>query len=111
MGYQASYRRSLDDPEGFWGDAAGAVDWYKTWDKVLDDSDAPFYHWFRGAELNTCYNAIDRHVVAGRGSQDALIYDSPVTDTKTRITYLELQDKVAMWPARCATWVSQKVIA
>jgi len=95
MGYQASYRRSLDDPEGFWGDAAGAVDWYKPWDKVLDDSDAPFYHWFRGAELNTCYNAIDRHVVAGRGSQDALIYDSPVTDTKTRITYLELQDKVS----------------
>jgi len=95
MGYQASYRRSLDDPEGFWGDAAGAVDWYKTWDKVLDDSDAPFYHWFRGAQLNTCYNAIDRHVVAGRGSQDALIYDSPVTDTKTRITYLELQDKVS----------------
>ncbi|MGD8976755.1 MAG: propionyl-CoA synthetase [Gammaproteobacteria bacterium] len=95
MGYQASYKRSLDDPQGFWGDAAAAVDWIKPWDRVLDDSRPPFYRWFAGGELNTCYNAIDRHVAAGQGSRVALIYDSPVTDTKARFTYLEMQDKVA----------------
>ena len=55
--------------------------WYKTWDKVLDDSNKPFYRWFTGAEVNTCYNALDRHVENGRADQAALIYDSPVTDT------------------------------
>jgi len=95
MGYQASYKRSLEDPQEFWGDAAAAVDWIKPWDKVLDDSRPPFYRWFAGGELNTCYNAIDRHVAAGQGSRVALIYDSPVTDTKARFTYLEMQDKVA----------------
>jgi len=95
MGYQESYQRSLQDPQGFWSDAARAIDWYKPWDTVLDDSNPPFYRWFAGAELNTCYNALDRHVAAGRGDQDALIYDSPVTGTKTRFTYLELLDQVS----------------
>ncbi len=95
MGYQESYQRSLQDPQGFWSDAARAIDWYKPWDTVLDDSNPPFYRWFAGAELNTCYNALDRHVAAGRGDQDALIYDSPVTGTKTRFTYLELLEKVS----------------
>jgi len=95
MGYQESYQRSIQDPQGFWSDAARAIDWYKPWDTVLDDSNPPFYRWFAGAELNTCYNALDRHVAAGRGDQDALIYDSPVTDTKTRFTYLELLDQVS----------------
>ncbi len=93
------YRRSIDDREGFWADAAGELEWHKRWDKVLDDSRAPhFYRWFAGAECNTCYNALDRHADGGRGDQAAIIYDSPITGRQKRITYSELRDKVA----RCA---------
>ncbi len=95
MGYADSYRRSLEDPEGFWAEAAEAIDWYQPWDRVLDDSRPPFYRWFEGATLNTCYNALDRHVEKGRGDQPALIYDSPVTDTKATFSYRELTDRVA----------------
>jgi len=94
--YEEAYRRSLDDPEGFWGDAAQEIDWVKTWDRVLDDSNAPFYRWFAGAECNTCYNALDRHADGGRGDQAALIYDSPATGgTVKTYTYAELRDEVA----------------
>jgi len=93
--YQGAYERSLNDPEGFWADAAQEIDWYKTWDKVLDDSQAPFYRWFAGAECNTCYNALDRHVAGGRADQAALIYDSPVTGTVKTYSYAELLDQVA----------------
>ena len=79
-----AYRRSLDDPEGFWGEVAEDVRWIKKWDKVLDESNAPFYRWFSGAELNTCFNALDRHVEEGRADQLALIYDSPVTGGTVR---------------------------
>jgi propionyl-CoA synthetase len=96
--YDAVFRRSLDDPSGFWAEAAADIHWDKTWDRVLDDSNPPFYRWFPGARLNTCYNAVDRHVEAGRGEQAALIYDSPVTGTISRVTYRELQHAVA----RCA---------
>jgi len=89
------HARSLADPEGFWGEVAEAIHWDKKWDKVLDDSGAPFYRWFRGGQLNTCYNALDRHVAAGRGDQVALIYDSPVTDTIRSYSYSELTDAVA----------------
>ncbi len=89
------YRRSIDDPEGFWAEAAEAIHWDKRWDKVLDESNKPFYRWFTGGRLNTCYNALDFHVENGRGSQPALIYDSPVTNTKKTLTYEELRDKVA----------------
>lgn len=95
MSYKAIYERSLNDPEGFWGTAAQAIHWDKTWDRVLDDSRVPFYRWFSGGLLNTCYNAVDRHVEAGRAQQAAIIYDSPVTGTKRVITYAELQDLVA----------------
>ena len=93
--YQLAYDRSLHDPEGFWGEAAKEIHWYKTWDKVLDDSNKPFYRWFVGAETNTCYNAIDRHVADGRGPQTAIIYDSPVTQSKRNISYDELKDQVS----------------
>ena len=83
------------DPEGFWAAAAEGVSWEKTWDKVLDDSNAPFYRWFPGAELNTCYNCLDRHVEGGRGDQAALIYDSPITGSKATFSYAELRDRVA----------------
>ncbi|MBT6095355.1 MAG: propionyl-CoA synthetase [Rhodospirillaceae bacterium] len=94
--YDDAYSRSLEDPEGFWGEAAQEIDWYKPWDKVLDDSNKPFYRWFVGAECNTCYNAIDRHVNAGRGDQAAIIYDSPVTGGTVRTyTYAQLLDEVS----------------
>jgi len=89
------YARSLKDPEGFWGEAAGKVHWYRPWDMVLDDRSAPFYRWFTGGLLNTCYNALDRHVEGGRADQAALIYDSPVTDTVKTFTYRELRDLTA----------------
>jgi len=89
------YRRSLDDPEGFWAEAAEGVAWTKRWDRVLDDSKSPFTRWFVGGETNTCFNAVDRHVEAGRGDQAALIYDSPVTGTVATYSYAELQDRVA----------------
>jgi len=93
--FDAIHARSLSDPEGFWAEAAEDITWIKRWDKVLDDSNAPFYRWFKGGVLNTCYNAVDRHVEAGRGDQAAIIYDSPVTSTVQTITYKELQEQVA----------------
>jgi propionyl-CoA synthetase len=95
---QTAFDRSLKDPAGFWGEAAEEVDWYKRWEKVLDDSRPPFSRWFVGGVVNTCHNAVDRHVEEGRGNQPALIYDSPVTNSTTAFTYRELRDKVA----RCA---------
>ncbi len=97
MSYEEIYARSMEDPEGFWGEQAAAIDWYKPWDRVLDESRKPFYRWFAGAELNTCYNALDRHVEKGRADQDALIYDSPVTHSQQRYTYRELRDAVAQF--------------
>ena len=91
------YRRSLDDPEGFWAEAATEIDWYRPWNTVLDGSSSPESVWFGGAELNTCYNAVDRHVGGGRADQAALIYDSPVTETAQTFTYAELRDAVAMF--------------
>ena len=81
---------SLSNPESFWGQAADAVQWVRRWNKVLDEDAAPVYRWFSGAEINTCYNAVDLHVESGRGDQAAIIYDSPVTDTIRTYTYAEL---------------------
>ncbi|MBT8329146.1 MAG: AMP-binding protein, partial [Desulfofustis sp.] len=93
--YNDVFAKSVENPEGFWAEAAEGIDWYQKWDKVLDDSNPPFYRWYPGAKMNTCYNAIDRHVEGGRGDQVAIIHDSPVTDTITKVTYKELQEKVA----------------
>jgi propionyl-CoA synthetase len=93
--YDDVFRRSLDQPEAFWAEAAEAIDWITPPERVLDDDRAPFYRWFVGGQLNTCYNALDRHVERGRADQVALIYDSPVTDTVRRYTYRELRDEVA----------------
>jgi len=93
--YESVYRSAQSDPETFWAEAAANIDWIKPWDKVLDDSDAPFYRWFTGGELNTCYNALDRHVEAGHGERTALIYDSPATGTKQSFSYAQLLDQVA----------------
>lgn len=93
--YDQVFKKSIENPEEFWGEAAESIDWYKKWDNVLDRSNPPFYRWFSGAEMNTCYNAVDRHVENGRGDQTAIIYDSPVTDTIRKISYTELRDQVA----------------
>ncbi len=93
--YDAVYTHWLNDPEKFWAKAAGAVHWHKKWHRVLDDSRPPFYRWFPGGLVNTCYNALDRHVESGRADQPALIYDSPVTGTIQTFTYRELLDQVA----------------
>ncbi len=93
--YEEVFRRSIEDPEGFWAEAAAAVDWYQPWERVLDDSQPPFYRWFVGGQLNTCHNALDRHVAAGRGEQAAILYDSPVTGQKRTLTYRRLLDEVS----------------
>jgi propionyl-CoA synthetase len=93
--YRATYDRSISDPEGFWGDQAALVDWIRKPERVLDDASAPFYRWFPGATLNTCYNALDRHVVNGAADRAALVYDSAVTGTKATYTYAELLAEVA----------------
>ena len=93
--YEIAYRQSIQDPDKFWAEAAQDCHWYKKWDKVLDDSNKPFYRWFSGGMVNTCYNALDFHIEDGRGDQVALIYDSPVTNTIKKYTYQQLRDEVA----------------
>jgi propionyl-CoA synthetase len=100
--FDETYRRSLEKPEAFWGEAAAGIDWERPWERVLDDSRAPLYRWFTGGRLNTCHNALDRHVDTGRADQTALIYDSPVTDTVATFTYRELRDEVARFAGALA---------
>ena len=93
--YAETYRRSLAESEAFWAEAAEAIDWERRWDAVRDDRNPPFTRWFAGARLNTCWNALDRHVAAGRGERTALIWDSPVTGSLASFSYRELRDRVA----------------
>ena len=95
--YEIAYQQSIHDPDSFWGEAAQDCHWYKKWERVFNDSNAPFFRWFAGGELNTCYNALDIHIDNGRGDQNALIYDSPVTDTIKKFTYRQLRDEVAQF--------------
>jgi propionyl-CoA synthetase len=93
--YEAAYQSWLGNPEGFWAEAAESIHWYKKWDQILDSSRAPFYRWFPGALVNTCYNVLDVHVENGRAEQLALIYDSPVTGITRSYTYRALLNEVA----------------
>jgi len=95
MAYQDIYQGWQSDPEGFWMQAAEAIDWVQKPSKALFDDKAPLYEWFRDGQVNTCWNAVDRHVEAGRGEQLAIIHDSPVTHSTKGITYRELQARVA----------------
>ncbi|MBF0374356.1 MAG: propionyl-CoA synthetase [Alphaproteobacteria bacterium] len=111
--YQTAYERSLSDPEGFWGEAARDLHWYEPWTKVLDDSNKPFYRWFTGGMVNTCYNAVDLHVAQGRGDQAAVIYDSPVTGTVKTYTYRDLLDQVSRFAgvlASCGVTKGDRVV-
>ena len=101
--YEKQFRRSLDDPEGFWLEAAGAIDWTREPTRALDSGNAPLYRWFPDGELNTSYNALDRHVEAGHGERTALIWDSPVTGSVRRYTYAELRDEVAKFAGALAS--------
>ncbi|MBL1437578.1 MAG: propionyl-CoA synthetase [Rhodobacteraceae bacterium] len=95
MGYQETYKSWQEDPEGFWMQAAEAIDWIKKPSKALDDSNAPMYQWYSDGVMNTCYNALDRHIEAGHGDRVAIIHDSPMTHSSHEITYTELRDRVA----------------
>ncbi|TCC47664.1 propionyl-CoA synthetase [Kribbella capetownensis] len=101
--YDESYRRSLADPEGFWLEAAEAISWTRPPTRALDGSGAPLYRWYPDAELNTSYNALDRHIESGNGDRVALIYDSPVTGTGRSYTYGELRDEVARFAGALAS--------
>ncbi len=94
--FNETYAASVDNPSRFWGSVAESIQWDRRWDSVLDDTDPPFYRWFAGGQLNTCYNALDLHIECGRGKQTALIYDSPVTNTIRSYTYSQLRDEVAL---------------
>jgi propionyl-CoA synthetase len=93
--YAEIHARSRRDPEGFWGEIAQGIDWIKPFDRVLDSNAKPVARWFPGGELNTCWNAIDRHVAAGHADRVAVIYDSPVTNTVAKFTYKQMQTKIA----------------
>ena len=93
--YASLYAQSVDDVESFWLDAAQHISWDTPPKTGLDRSDPPFYRWFPDGRLNTCFNAVDRHVLAGRGDQNAIIYDSPITGAKSKLTFAELQQKTA----------------
>lgn len=95
MGYRAEYNGWKADPEGWWMQAAQAIDWVKAPTKALSQRGENLYEWFADAQVNTCWNAVDRHVEAGRGDQVAIIYDSPITGAKSKTTYAELQKQVA----------------
>ena len=94
--YHDVYARWLRDPQGFWGEAAQAIDWYEQPKKVFDPSAGIYGRWFAGGVCNTCYNAVDRHVARGRNDQAALIYDSPVTGQKQTFTYGRLLSEVQL---------------
>src|SRR5712691_8396125 len=93
--YEQTYERSMGRPEEFWAAAAEDIYWERRWDRVFDDARPPFYRWFTGGQLNTCFNALDLHIERGRGKQLGLIYDSPVTGTVRAYTYDALRDEVA----------------
>ncbi|MEM8956916.1 MAG: propionate-CoA ligase PrpE [Pseudomonadota bacterium] len=95
MGYKDVFESWKSDPEGFWMGAAERIDWVETPTKALFDERAPLYEWFSDGQVNTCWNAVDRHVEAGHGDRVAIIHDSPITHSKHEITYAELRDRVA----------------
>ena len=93
--YQVAFQRSMSDPNGFWGEIAELVSWEKKPTIILDDSKAPLYRWFSDGELNTCYNMLDRHVIAGRADQPAVIHESAITGKSSMLTYAQMLEKVA----------------
>ena len=95
MTYAQTYARWKSDPDAFWMEAAGTIDWDRPPSRALFAENAPIYEWFNDGMVNTCWNAVDRHVAQGRGDQTAIIHDSPVTGTTRSISFAQLQDNVA----------------
>ena len=95
--YQDIYEKSIKDPEGFWSEVSKDIFWYKKPTKIINSSNPPFYKWFENGITNTCYNAVDLHVKNGNAEKIAIIYDSPITNFKKKITYAELKDQVAIF--------------
>ena len=106
--YDNLYKESISNPEKFWGDAAKDVKWFSPYKKVLDNSNPPFYRWFHGGKINTCFNAIDRHVEEGNGSRIAIIYDSPVTSKKISFSYTEVKKIVSTFAGALKNFGIQK---
>ena len=106
--YAQIYRDATLDKAEFWLDASTAIDWVKAPKTGLDDRNPPFYRWFPDGEMNSCFNAVDRHVLAGRGGQNAIIYDSPITGHKSTLTYAELQQQTAKFAGMLADLGVQK---
>lgn len=94
LAYTDIYQAWKNDPQGFWGEVAKRIDWYKPAEKIFDPAQGPYGRWFAGAECNTCYNMLDRHIEAGRGDVPAILYDSPVSGTKASFTYSEVLEQV-----------------
>lgn len=94
--YSEVYKQSVENPEEFWGKLGKLVHWDRPWKRVLDNDHPPFTKWYSGGYLNACYNAIDRHVLAGKGSKVALIHDSPLASIVRHVTYQELYDQVSL---------------
>ncbi|MCF6271949.1 MAG: propionyl-CoA synthetase [Rhodobacteraceae bacterium] len=103
MGYRDEYRQWQQDPEAFWMQAAEAIDWIKKPGRALDDRAAPLYQWYSDGVMNTCYNALDRHVEAGRGAQIAIIHDSPITGAKAKISYADMLERVSIFAGALAS--------
>src|SRR3954469_22843285 len=91
-----AWQRSMSDRAGFWAEAARAIEWFEPPHAVLDSNSVGGARWFAGGRLNTCFNAIDRHVNSGRGTQRALIYDSPVTSSRSTYTFADMQREIAL---------------
>ena len=91
------YKQSINDPEKFWSEASNDIFWFKKPTKILNKSNPPFYKWYEDGVTNTCYNALDFHIDKGRGDKTAIIYDSPITGTKYKLTYKELREKVSVF--------------
>ena len=108
--YGTAYLHSVSDPQAFWGEAAALVDWVESPQVVLDDSNPPFYRWFTGGRLNTCYNAVDRHVLAGHADRTAIIYDSAVSPGSRSLSYSELLEQVAALVRAAASVVVVPVV-
>ena len=96
-GYAEEYARSIADREGFWAEQARSIDWFAQPERILDDDTAPIYRWFRGGRLNTCFNALDRHVIRGAADADALIFHSAITGRRRTYSYAELLERVAQF--------------
>jgi propionyl-CoA synthetase len=107
--YRQAYDRSMNDPDGFWREAAALIDWYREPDTIMDVSALPFSRWFEGGELNTCHNALDRHVDSGRGDQVALVHDSPTTASASPTASCATASPRS--PASCARWASTRATA